>query len=155
MKVIFLDIDGVLNYRGCKYTAYGYYFVDDAKVLLLKEIVEKTDAKIVLSSTWRMERFEYCKDKKTKGYKLYQRLVKKLKEYGLQIYSHTPILPSGYRGAEIAQWLQDWQGELVESFVIIDDCDDMKPYMDRLIRTSFFTGLMQTDVNKAILMLNR
>lgn len=110
MRVVFLDIDGVLNYAGFKKRAFGYYFVDDEKIKLLKEIVDKTDAKIVLSSTWRLERFPDCRDTAPRSYKLYHKLVRKLKDFDLEIYSHTPILPKGCRGKEIEQWLQDWQG---------------------------------------------
>lgn len=47
MKIIFLDIDGVLNYENSKSK------VEEEKVKLLKEIVDKTGAEIVLSSDWR------------------------------------------------------------------------------------------------------
>ena len=57
MKIIFLDIDGVLNSIGwverTKGTAYEDKEIDPSKVRLLKQIIDKTDAKIVLSSTWR------------------------------------------------------------------------------------------------------
>ena len=55
-KIIFLDIDGVLNSmdyfeqtKDCK----GYTEINPEKVKLLKEIVDRTGAEIVLSSTWR------------------------------------------------------------------------------------------------------
>ena len=154
VKVIFLDIDGVLNYKNFKKVVCGFIFVDDEKVKLLKKIIDRTEAKIVLSSSWRMDRFYESKREKPRDYNLYQRLVKKLKEYDLTIYSHTPILTGGYRGKEICQWIQDWQGELIESFVILDDDNDMKPYMDRLIQTSWETGLTQEEVERAVEMLN-
>lgn len=51
-KIIFLDIDGVLNSidyfaqtKGCK----GYTEINPEKVKLLKEIVDRTGAQIVLS----------------------------------------------------------------------------------------------------------
>jgi len=45
-------------------------------------------------------------------------------------------------------------GEPVESFVIIDDDSDMKPFMDKLVQTSFNKGLQQKYVDKAIQLLN-
>ena len=60
MKVIFLDIDGVLNSLDCKEKIEGYLFVEDKKIALLKELIDATGAKIVLSSTWR--RGWYCKE---------------------------------------------------------------------------------------------
>ena len=56
MKIIFLDIDGVLNYRGCKSKSpSGCYGIEQDKVKLLKNIVEQTNAKLVLTSTWKTD----------------------------------------------------------------------------------------------------
>ena len=60
MKVIFLDIDGVLN-TGWWYTQmdkntpkdkYGYAF-DPNSVANLKKIIDETGADIVISSSWK------------------------------------------------------------------------------------------------------
>lgn len=52
MKVIFLDIDGVLNVYPQGFDEYGSkfhpHFVENLKCL-----IEKTEAKILISSTWR------------------------------------------------------------------------------------------------------
>ncbi|MFR1854625.1 MAG: HAD domain-containing protein, partial [Beduini sp.] len=53
MKIIILDIDGVLNCEYCKIKIDGVHFVMDEKIILLKQLVDRTGAKIVLSSTWR------------------------------------------------------------------------------------------------------
>lgn len=49
-KLLFLDVDGVLNSmdNGDGDT------IEDSKVLLLKTIIDKTGAKIVISSSWRL-----------------------------------------------------------------------------------------------------
>ena len=47
MKVIFLDIDGVLNYNGSS-------FLSEDKIILLRNILRRTGAKLVLSSSWRI-----------------------------------------------------------------------------------------------------
>lgn len=50
-KVIFLDVDGVLTHED--YLNGVEEDLDREKITFLKQIVEETDAKIVLSSTWR------------------------------------------------------------------------------------------------------
>lgn len=140
MKIIFLDIDGVLNYENSKSK------VEEEKVKLLKEIVDRTGAEIVLSSDWR-----YWWDKPDDDFKL---LIDKLNKFGLKLISKTPETAHGYRGAEIHQWLNEWTGEAVEKFVVLDDNIDMKPYMDRLVETDFKQGLCRKDVERAIKLLN-
>ncbi len=54
MKIIFLDIDGVLNsrqYDAERGTAEGN--IDVSRLLLLKQLIDQTGAKIVLTSSWR------------------------------------------------------------------------------------------------------
>ena len=50
-KVIFLDVDGVLNSAK---TLYEDSSLEDNLILNLKELVNKTEAKIILSSSWRL-----------------------------------------------------------------------------------------------------
>jgi hypothetical protein len=55
MKVIFLDIDGVLN---CNKTTNprGLPFVVDRRLLArFRRLLDRTGAKVVLSSTWRYD----------------------------------------------------------------------------------------------------
>ena len=55
MKVIFLDIDGVLNSRryDAKRDKNGNTNIDETRLPLVKRIVDATGARIVLSSSWR------------------------------------------------------------------------------------------------------
>ena len=55
MKILFLDIDGVLNSRAydCRRNWNDKTNIDETRLPLVKEIVEKTGAEIVLTSTWR------------------------------------------------------------------------------------------------------
>lgn len=155
IKVIFLDVDGVLNYEKCPYKVQGIYFVDDEKIRLLKRIIDATDAKVVLSSTWRNGRF--LKDESPRECKLFYKLKYKLEEFDIHFLSYTPVnhySTRAYRGDEIKQWLDNWKGDIVESFIILDDDSDMNPYMDRLIQTSWYKGLTERDVEKSIKMLN-
>ena len=66
MKVIFLDIDGVLNplfnirrqHRLKRRTSSYYITLDKYCLNNLKRIVETTGAKIVVSSSWRIGGYE-------------------------------------------------------------------------------------------------
>ena len=51
-KILFLDIDGVLNVMPVNFDKYGAIFKPQF-VNNLKWIIEETDAEIVLSSSWR------------------------------------------------------------------------------------------------------
>ena len=62
MKVIFLDVDGVLNCQKTEAKCRGFIGVDSKKVKLLKKIVDATDAKIVLSSSWKIGWWKYHKE---------------------------------------------------------------------------------------------
>lgn len=155
MKVIFLDIDGVLNSmdwfeknKGIK----GYKKINPKKVELLKEIVDKTNAEIVLSSTWR----------NIPEHHLFSYLVDMLKSKGMEIKSFTPKLGQN-RPKEIKAWLEKNKTEEIESFISLDDDfseEDYKEYgiSDCLVKTLFYEkdgGLRQEHVEKAIEILNK
>lgn len=86
MKVIFLDVDGVLNFSGTEAKApSGCVGVVDACVKKLKRIVDETNAFIVLTSSWKKEwhmDFEKCG---ING----KYLVKKLERRGLHVMDKT------------------------------------------------------------------
>ena len=134
MKVIFLDVDGVLN---SSQDGFTIKLGTNKHLELLKQIVDKTDAKIVLSSSWRISN-------KTKLF-----IENKLKEYGMSIISSTPDLGSS-RGEEIKSWLRETI-DFIDSFIILDDDSDMDEYTRaRLVQTNRDMGLQETDVIKAI-----
>ena len=53
MKIIFLDVDGVLNTASSEERCGEYIGIDDDKVALLKRLTDKTGAEIILISTWK------------------------------------------------------------------------------------------------------
>lgn len=121
MKVIFLDIDGVLNddetYKKER-TPEGYCGVDEKYIRNLKYIVDQTGAEIVLSSDWRSEWHHNGIHGKDMFY-----LLDKLKKYGLSIIDKTPGHVKGKnhsgRGQEIAKYLKAHPG--ITDYVILDD----------------------------------
>ena len=150
MKVIFLDFDGVLN--SYKYLmnseTYGVA-IDPSRMVLLKQIVDAANAKIVLSTSWREH---WSKD--LTGCNSTGVLINNIfSEYGLQVYDKTPELHTR-REIEIKSWL-DRHPE-VKNFVVLDDSLLSADYLNgHFIKTSnYFDGLDQTDVQKAMDILN-
>lgn len=125
MKVIFLDIDGVLNtketydniYRNNKLGAYLEVPIDKFRLGYLKTIIDETDAKIVLSSSFRhffIKQEDKLVPTSAKGRSLYNWFL----QYGIYIYDITPT--NGHkREDEIKQWL--FTHDDIEDFIIIDD----------------------------------
>lgn len=139
MKVVFLDVDGVLN---SEQDNLSYYLKTDKHIKYLKEIVDRTDAVIVVTSAWRL------------AIGLFTRLVRRLNDFDMHVYDKTCYM-SGYavRGKEIERWLSEHSD--IESFVILDDEDfDLKMYADNLVKINVEYGLQREHVEKAVEILN-
>ena len=120
MKVIFLDIDGVLNsarFRGELGMSYFSRIIDRRKMPLLKRIADETGALIVLSSSWRKFWNQGENQRDSAG----QLISDSFREYGLRIHSKTPVLENAGRDGEIRLWLE--QHPYVDGYVILDDRD--------------------------------
>lgn len=151
MKIIFLDIDGVLNNHETRTTTSdGWCFVDDELVARLKKIVDATDAKIVLSSTW-LEGWH--REDETLNDISFTELRSKFKEFGLSIMSRTcDSWEHSNRGDEIQEFLD--KREDIESFIILDDWNDVGMLVNRLVFIDSKFGLTDENVQEAINMLN-
>lgn len=159
MKVIFLDVDGVLNSMAWfdqNKEKTGYSEINPEKVKLLKEIVENTDSKIVLSSTWR----QLVKTETEEEHPMYSYLVDTLRNYGMEIFSLTPYIGNN-RPKEIKAWIEN-QSERIRFISLDDDFteDDYRKYgiEDCLVKTSFYGGnggLQRNHVEQAIQLLNK
>lgn len=129
MKIIFLDIDGVLNWRGTEDRIDGFVGLDPELIAQFNRITEAhPDAKIVISSSWR-----HCSPFQ-KAYQDFAGLVKLLHDRGLkgEVIDHTPIhFGSRGRGNEIREWLEKWRraGHTAEYVVLDDDRTAMAPYI--------------------------
>lgn len=120
MKIIFLDIDGVLNtwdYRRRLELEYFSNLIDRDKMIHLKKIVDLTGAKIVLSSSWRKYWNKSGEQIDSAG----RNLQEVFREFDLQIYDKTPVVENSPRGEEIWAWLKGKYS--VEEYVILDDRD--------------------------------
>jgi len=141
MKVIFLDIDGVLNtketydnmYRNNSLGAYLEVPIDKFRLEYLKTIIDETDAKIVLSSSFRS--FFARKENElvpisAKGRNLYNWFLK----YEIDIFDVTPV-NGRTREDEIKEWLISRDD--VEEFIILDDDPTIfNDLSSKLIQTS-------------------
>jgi len=142
MKLIFLDIDGVLVTTKSLLAGNEYRF-DKECVENLFEIITKTGAKIVISSSWREDRT------------LIQ-LQKLFEKNGLgdNIIDVTPIHGEHeIRGSEIKAYLESCNLE-IEKFVIIDDEEEMGELAPYLVETDFKSGIDEKAKNKVIQILN-
>ena len=156
MKVIFLDIDGVLNSR--EYDRKRYWEtmtdIDESRLPLVKEIVENTGAKIVLSSTWRVHWNKNRTDCDEDG----RYIADIFERHGLQIYDKTPDLGlTASRRNEIAKWLSAG-AEPIENFVILDDyAYNWGDLSAHFVKTNpvFGAGLEEEHVRQAIAILNQ
>ena len=139
MKVVFLDIDGVLNshrtciaFGGIPHTTAdnGRSKLDEVAIRLIGGIVCAAGAVVVLSSTWR-KHSDWL-------------------DYGpaldLPIVDRTPS-GRGPRGQEIADWLATHPE--VESYAIIDDDGDMLPEQKPFfVHTKYADGFIWNDALK-------
>ena len=172
MKIIFLDCDGELTYSDYKNKETAN--IDVEKVKLLKEICDKTDAKVVISSSWR--------GSETHIPRIYHVLVNILQSNGIKVLGDTPHLPTEFesnvpdsislttleelphlkikygtgRAAEIQKWISEHD---VDNFVILDDGDfDWSDYGydTHWIQPTWFGdgGLKREHVDMAIKILN-
>ncbi len=161
-KVLFLDIDGVLNPKWWvskkPSDKYGVIFETNA-VANLEEIIAETGADIVISSTW-----------KNMGLSVMQSMWKDRNLPGKVIditpdYMSDEILLNAdindidldcldIRGYEIKGWLT-LHGIDVSNYVIIDDMDDiLSEQLSHFILTNPEVGITDHDAKRAIWLLN-
>ena len=151
MKLVFLDIDGVLNNRTTMDRVaidpnHPCDIVDPVNVKAFNRISDQTGAWIVVSSTWR---YRYP------ARSLMQIVLGSLGIQGI-VEGTTPRLPSdATRGEEIQAWFDahpEWKNA---EFIVVDDSSDISPFEDRFVHVSFETGLTEEDAERAIAMLGK
>ncbi len=125
MKVLFLDIDGVVNCQKTFMTdKRQMYPLDKYMAFLVGRIVLETNCKVVLSSAWRNH---------PDG-------ISAVEDSVVSIIDKTPNNRSGIRGNEIKSWLDKHQE--VEKYAILDDDSDMlEEQIPNFFKTNWLTGL--------------
>lgn len=169
-KYIFLDIDGVINSehtfsKSCENMDQKMAsIISDQLVKNLSYLVEKTDAKIILSSSWRVY---FNNNLKNPNNIFAMVLLTSLNKYNLKLHDMTPFVKgefSNERGLEIKTYIDQHK---IKDYVVIDDEEfsDFKNHLDmsRFIQTSFGDettnieneGLNKNVAEKAIEILNK
>ena len=153
MKLLFLDVDGVLNSTKFSYElatdklekykslSFPLDSFDYRAIELVNYILDNTDAKLGISSDWRFDdELEPCL--------LYHGLKHK-------IYGRTPYDKHYRRNIEIETFISK-ENENIESYCIIDDIDNWfnDEQLKHMVKTSTFEGLTKKLADKAIKILN-
>ena len=144
IKVIFLDVDGVLNNENhilklVELLGKEQYFqlhkdlgempFDYQSCILLHGLINKTGAEVILSSTWRIS---------TEHIEALEKFA------GIKIKDKTPVSYTK-RGREIQQYLNAHNE--ITNYVIIDDDDDMlEEQKSHFVKVDAKTGLTMAEV---------
>ena len=136
MRIIFLDIDGVVLHGEALWSTQDSRHLPPEKIALVKQACDRAGAIIVVSSTWRY--FDETEDR--------------LQMLGLPVHRDWRTRDSRgseCRGHDIAEWL--FAHPETESYAIVDDDSDMLPeQMPRFVKTPFVTGIEQEHVDRLV-----
>lgn len=153
-KLLFLDVDGVLNSHawwdrrpklepGHSREEFKKNEFDPEAVKILHKILRETDAMVVLSSVWR----------------LHEESRKDVEKYARIRFTVTGESDCRIRGCEIKQWIDKnvpykERGEL--RYAILDDDSDMLLWQkDDFFQTDHKIGLTNEIAERVIAHLNR
>ena len=139
MKVLFLDIDGVVNkqenYDRSK--NMGPYPIDSYCAFLVGRIQLQTGCEVVLSSSWR----------------IHPEGVQNVSKRVVRLLDRTPYLP-GIRGDEVQAWLDKYPE--FDKYAILDDDMDFYVYQaPNFFKTTFQDGLTEEIAEAVINHLGR
>ena len=158
-KILFLDIDGVLNsadwYAGQRNGLGDLAHFDPTLVRRVDEIAGRTGAAVVVSSAWRLS---HPLDE-------LRALLRRAGLVSAPIIGETPEIEGGIldglvRAVEILHWLEDHPeearaqgGATVRRFAILDDLADFGPLAPWHVRTSLDVGVTRADVERTVALL--
>lgn len=153
MKVIFLDVDGVLvseeGFQKAQFSQHQRVIFDKEALACLKRLAEETGGRVVITSSWR----PYSKQRPTMSY-LWLKGI--LMHNGTPVIGETPRLTQdgiSDRSDEIAAWIKQ---NPVEGFVVLDDNDRFAHQPEirkRWVKVSSYTGLRDAHRAAAVKLL--
>mgnify|MGYP000491037119 FL=1 len=136
-KILFLDIDGVVNCVTTSQRHRGAIGIDPYMACLVRRIVDATGCEVVLSSSWR--HFPGGREE--------------VENQVCPIFDVTPTSSTGFRGDEIRVWLNAHPE--VTRYAIVDDNADMLPeQLPNFFKTSWTEGLSEDTQKEIIRHLN-
>lgn len=128
MKIIFLDIDGVLNNDFTKEKFAGFTGIDKRLRDMFLDWFKQQDYNIILSSSWRIP-------------SAHGDFLQELQDNGIPWLDETPYLRGIGRGHEIEVSLEEYSPD---AYVILDDMGPsgfLKHQRPRLVQTAGTKGL--------------
>ena len=164
-KILFLDIDGVLNTaswhrqadRNSLQDEYGYHF-DPTSVANLAKIIDETGADIVISSSWKFmglsKMQKMWKDRQLPG-KVIGITPNVISDDFLLNVDLDNVDIMAIRGQEIKEWLM-LHGKEVTHYAILDDMDDiLQEQKDHFVWIDPEVGITSGNVAQATMCLIR
>lgn len=148
-KYIFLDFDGVLN------TPKGKF--DKKAIENLRRLLERSDAKVIISSTWRLQGLEYIRQLWVE-YHLPGEVTDLTPSCNSITFSRVDGTEEWQslhvaRGLEIAEWLR-LNAKEPYRYVILDDEEDiLYSQREHFVRIFGIKGLSKDDVKVALWIL--
>lgn len=142
MKIVFCDIDGVLNsIIGSKEN--GIVSIEPDKLVLLKQLLDETGAELVITSKARFIK------------QIHEDRLNVIKEYGIKIRdSFDGVLTNRSKAIECLGYLQNKCDDLDNVLILDDNDDDFRDFFKHnFIKVNPVTGLTQKDVDEGISIL--
>lgn len=147
--LLYLDFDGVLNsnqwiwtHSGREHAEDEFAHIDPSRVAIVNKLVDLIDCKVVISSAWRIL-FNLAD--------LRSGLVSKGATFRNRITSKTDS-KMGIRGDQIHRHSLHFPNHKI---VILDDSDDMGIMMPFLVKTNSDTGIVESDIDRAVAIINK
>lgn len=175
MKLIFLDVDGVLNsvrsmvawhkewkatighfdseypYSGRRHILRNH--IDEVAVMLMNRITDTSGAKYVISSAHR-KHIPADMD----GVRDLRKMQEYFSGFGLtgEVIGYTPATASSFRGTEIESWLLDHRDLDITHYVIVDDSSDMlaEQLEKHFVHTNAANGLSYDNFKQILTILD-